>query len=111
MGFENGKVKSKMVSSDHGAILMLEKENDIIPKADDLDFYFSEPSINLKPYLDLIDDEEAEVQVDTNKMKLYNDVQEINVFFTVANSVNIFGADKPELRPLGHRDRHAQTSP
>ena len=49
-----------MASSDKEAILIVDRENDIASELKEHDLYFSEPNQNLKPYLDLLDEEREE---------------------------------------------------
>lgn len=93
---QDGRVSSKMLSPDKTAILFLDKENNIIPDLNDVDLYFKDPDKNLKPYLNLFEDE-AEVKINDTKMTLYNGDQITNIFFSDSNFINTFSGNEPNL--------------
>lgn len=85
-----------MASSDKEAILVLDKENNIAPDLKEHDLYFSEPNLNLKPYLDLLD-EECELELNNEKIILSSDTQKMKIFTCEPEFVNTFSANEPNV--------------
>lgn len=98
INFNDGKVWSKMMSPDQNAVIFLNMENNIITDvSDDTTFNFSEPNKNVKPYLDLIDNDEISYKLDSDKLTLIDGRQKSKLFFCVEDFVSSFGAEEPEL--------------
>jgi len=99
MNFTKDRVSSKMISPASDAITLLNLENTILPdmkKTDSITMNFSEPSTNLVPYLNLIDDsEETEVSIKDEKITLIQGKQKSNIFFCATQVVSVFEADSP----------------
>jgi hypothetical protein len=64
--FAEGRIKSGMVSGQRSVVTVIDVENngiiDVTPE-DDIIFNFAQPSIQLVPYLEIIDDEEATMKI------------------------------------------------
>lgn len=90
-------IKSKMVKSSKDAVVNLNLKNEIffdIP--DEVDFYFNEPNASLIPYLNLIDEDEAEILIKDEKIVLKSENQKSNIFFCEEEVVNKFDGDMPK---------------
>ncbi len=64
--FIDGRVKSAMVSDQRSIITIIDIKNDDIlgvTPQDDITFNFAQPAIQLLPYLEVIDEEEAEMKI------------------------------------------------
>lgn len=89
-------VKSRMISSDNTGIAILDMNNDIINVKEELEFNFSEPAQQLLPYLNLIDEEEAEIIVKNEKIILKSEGQKANLNFCSPTVVNVFQSEARE---------------
>lgn len=90
--FEDGKIKSSLISEDRNAIVKINVDNDVFG-VDDIEFNFSDPSQNLIPYLNLIEGEEADIEIRTEKIILRDGRQKTDVHFCSPTIVSIFGSD------------------
>lgn len=97
--FDNGRVKSKLMSQDDRAIVILDKENDII-SADNVSFYFLDPYTNINPFLNLIEDAEADLIIRNEKITIKNGPRKADLHFCDPSVVKTFGAN--EARSEGH---------
>lgn len=92
-------IVSKMITSSSDAITILNVENNILPEmkaTDSLVMNFSEPSTNIVPFLNLIDDnEETDVVIRDEKITLVQGKQKSNIFFCAPQVVSVFEADSP----------------
>ena len=96
LGFDEGRVKSKMKSSDSEAILVLDRENTVIPELKEADLYFGEPNRDLKPYLDLLEDE-AELEFDKESVVFKSESQQVKIFTFESQLTNTFGGNEPNV--------------
>lgn len=91
------KITSRMISSDRASIVLLNIENNVFSGmgADaDYDFYFSEPNQTLMPFLNQIDDEEADIRVYREKIRMEaSNGQKMNIHFCSSQIVHIFTGD------------------
>lgn len=99
LNFQNGKVWTNSISSDSNVISFIKMDDTIIQSGEEeIEFNFSDISSNLKPYLDLIKDEEVEVKISDNKLVI-NDSEnkKFDLFFCTKEFTNNFsGQDKTE---------------
>jgi len=91
------KIKSKMISSNNICITIIDMKNDVINTKEELEFNFSEPSQQLIPYLNLIDDDEADITVKNEKIILKSGSQKANINFCSSSVVNIFQSEAKEV--------------
>jgi hypothetical protein len=79
------------------AIIILNMKNDVLEmkKGSEYVFNFSEPSMSIMPYLNLIDEEEAEVKIFEEKMSITAGKQKSNIFFCAPQVVTVFSANAP----------------
>lgn len=90
--FKDGMVYSNLISSDKNVVSFLSwKDNILNNKKEEIEFNFSEIFSNLKPYLDLIKDEEVEVDIKENSLKLKDsEKKSFNLFFCTKEFTNDF---------------------
>jgi hypothetical protein len=94
----NDKIESRMVTAHSDGVVLLEVENDVITEMtanDDFQLNFSEPNLNLIPFLNLIDEDEANLFVHENRITMTVGRQRSNVFFCSPTVVSIFSAGTP----------------
>lgn len=90
---ENDKVWSKMISTTSDAVSILNVGNSIFTNVkDDVELNFCNPKTELKPYLDLIDDEEVEFKLHKNKIVLD---KKVKIHFDDPSVVSTFGGNAP----------------
>lgn len=92
------KITSRMIKPSKDAIVVLEMKNDVFVLDNDetITFNFSEPNVQIVPYLNLIDSEEAELIVRNEKLILKNGKQKSNLFFCDSLIPSKFGASEPK---------------
>jgi len=97
--FNNDKIISNMISTSMDAVIMLELDNNVIDikSKDDIMFNFTEPNINVKPFLDLIDDELIDIVIDDSKVKLGSSKQKMTFHFSSPDFVSSYKGDKPKI--------------
>jgi hypothetical protein len=91
--FENGKVQSKMISETSDTVVLLNVDNNVFQANDYIDFNFLNPDINLIPFINLIDTDEADINITEEKITLINGNQKSNIHFCSPQIVNVFGSD------------------
>jgi hypothetical protein len=89
---DGDKVLSGMISEARDIITILEVENNVIDISDEVEFNFSEPSLNLVPFLNLIDEENADITIQREKIVLKSGHQRSNVHFCSPTIVSTFGS-------------------
>jgi hypothetical protein len=89
---DGDKVLSGMISESRDVITILEVENNVIDMSDEVEFHFSEPSLNLIPFLNLIDEENADITIQREKIVLKSGQQRSNVHFCSPTIVSAFGS-------------------
>lgn len=100
INFERKKVRSNMISKSMDAVIMLNINNNIIdlPSSDTISLNFSEPSMNVKPYLELIDDDEATATITDDNIKIVTDKKQKSCFhFASPDFVSSYKGDKPNI--------------
>lgn len=91
--YEDDKIKSKMIDPSQNAVVIINKDNDIIPTLNDVIFNFMEPRVNVTSYLELFDDEVIPIKLTDNKLSLTQGKQNANMYFCSDNFVSTFGGD------------------
>ena len=94
----NERIESRMVTAHSDGVVLLEVENDVITEMtanDDFQLNFSEPNLNLIPFLNLIDEDEANLFVHENRITMTVGRQRSNVFFCSPTVVSVFSAGTP----------------
>ncbi|MFW6046876.1 MAG: hypothetical protein ACOCP4_03710 [Candidatus Woesearchaeota archaeon] len=97
--FQNGKVVANSISSDNNSIVFMNTDDKVLKNEnEEIELNFSEISSNLKPYLDLIKDDEADVQLSENKMVIKDsEKKKFDIFFCTKEFTNEFsGEDKSD---------------
>jgi hypothetical protein len=87
-----------MVTAHSDGVVLLDVENDIITEMatnDDFQLNFSEPNLNLIPFLNLIDEDEANLFVHENRITMTVGRQRSNVYFCSPTVVSVFSAGTP----------------
>ena len=101
LNLTKSKITSKMITAASDAITILNIPNEVLPSmkaTDALVMNFQEPSNNIMPYLNLIDDtEETVINIKDEKITLVQGKQKSNIFFCAPQVVNVFDGDN--LRP------------
>ena len=98
----NGEqVVSKMRSQGNSVVVCLDLPNDIITDIpDNVDMNFDEPNLNVKPYLNLIDNDVAQLSVNDAGLQLKDGRQKTNLFFCMPSTVTTFSGNAPEIAPF-----------
>ena len=94
--FEDGKIVSRMISGDEGAIAILNIDNNVVDTNDEIEFNFSEPFHNIIPFLNLFDSDEVDTQIYENRIVLKDGGQKSTMNFCSPTIVSKFGA--PSVR-------------
>ena len=99
--FSEGRIRSKMISDNRDCIVLLDVENNVIPELIDGDFNFSEPSQQLKPFLNLIeegDDIDSNIEIFQEKVIITQGDLNVSVFFCDPIIVSTFGSDSAKKK-------------
>lgn len=92
------KIVSKMLMQhSRDAIVLLDVPNDVIElkRGAEYTLNFAEPSQFVMPYLNLIDEAEAEVKISDEKMVITSGKQKSNLFFCAPIVVTVFSGNAP----------------
>lgn len=101
LNITGGQVVSKMRSQGNSVVICLDLPNDIISDIpDSIDMSFDEPNVNVKPYLNLIDNDIAQLTVNDAGLTLKDGRQKTNLFFCMPSTVTTFSGDAPEIVPF-----------
>lgn len=96
--FENGKIKSKMISKNSQAITQLELPNDVINNQNDyIVFNYKEPYTEILPFIDLIESEEADIIISDEKVRIIDGRQKCDLHFCSENIVKVFTGDDVKI--------------
>ena len=98
--FKDKKIVSNMVTQAMDAVIMLELDNNIldITPSDSFSFNFSDPNINVKPYLDLIDEDIVDADVSDEDIKIKTDKkQKLCFHFSSPDFVSSYNGNKPDI--------------
>jgi len=97
--FTDESIKSKMISGSRDAISILSLSNDVLgplKKDDIVEFNFTEPSQSLIPFLNLIDDDEADIKIYNEKITIISGPQQSNIHFSSPNVISVFTQNSPK---------------
>jgi len=97
LNVDKERVKSNMISGQRDAIVFLDIENDIFSIVENVELNFTDPSQQLVPFLNLIDEEEVDVVFNTEKMVLKSGKQKSNIHFCSPTVVSIFTSKPQEV--------------
>jgi len=101
LNITNESVVSKMRSQENSVVVCLDLPNDIITVLpDSVDLNFDEPNLNVKPYLNLIDNDIAQISVNDAGLQLKDGRQKTNLFFCMPSTVTTFSGDAPSSTPF-----------
>ena len=94
-------VVSKMRSQGNSVVVCLDLPNDIVTDLPDtIEMNFDEPNLNVKPYLNLIDNDIAQLTVNDAGLQLKDGRQKTNLFFCMPSTVTTFSGDAPVTTPF-----------
>lgn len=95
------QVISKMRSQGNSVVVCLDLPNDIITDLPDtVEMNFDEPNLNVKPYLNLIDNDVVQLSVNDAGLILKDGRQKTNLFFCMPSTVTTFSGNTPALTPF-----------
>jgi hypothetical protein len=91
--FKDGRIETSMINDGRIAIAILDVDNDVLLGTnEEIEFNFSEPSLNVLPYLNIFDEEEVDVNVSNSKIVIKNGRQKSNLHFCEPMIVSTFGS-------------------
>ena len=91
--FNDGRIKSSMISGDGNCISILNVDNDVIETQEELVLNFADVSQNTIPYIQNFDNEEIELQIRDAFMRLIDGSQINKIVFVNDTIVKRFGSD------------------
>lgn len=98
---EGTKVTSKMRSPTNNVVVILNTENNVISGLpDSLELNFDEPSTKVRPYLNLIDTDTANLIVSDGKITLKAGRQKTNLHLHMPSFITTFGGNEPNTTPF-----------
>lgn len=97
LNFGGGKIESKMINEGNDAIVFLNVDNNVLSTNDETTFNFREPTQNLLPFLNIIDSEFVDVDIQREKVVLKDGRQKANVHFSSPAAIRTFGSSPREL--------------
>jgi len=97
LNFGNGKIESKMINEANDAIIFLNVVNDVLSTNDETTFNFREPTQNLIPFLNIIDEESANIEIERAKLVIKSGSQKSNIHFASPTAVRTFGSEPREM--------------
>ncbi len=98
LNISGDKVISRMRSQGNSVVIDLNLPNDIISDIpDSIDISFDEPNVNVKPYLNLIDNDIVNLSVNDAGMILKDGRQRTNLFYCMPSTVTTFTGDTPNI--------------
>ena len=90
------KVVSKMRSVGNSVVVCLNLDNDVVEGLpDSLEMNFSEPNMNVKPYLNLIDNDVVNLNVTDAGITLKDGRHKTDLFYCMPSTVTTFTGDTP----------------
>lgn len=89
--FEDGRIKTSMVSSSNNNIAILDITNKVVDVNDEMVFNFIEPSSNVLPFISSFDSEEVNFSITDAFMKLKDGDQSCRINFCDNEAVNVLG--------------------
>lgn len=84
------KIEARMSTENRDAIVDIKVDNDVLSLNEELEFCFSEPAQSLMPFLKLIDDEQADINIRENGITLKSGPQKSIIHFCSPQVVNVF---------------------
>lgn len=93
--FTKDNIYTKMISDDNNAVLELNLNNDVIIDGDEMDFYFSNPAKNVKPYIDLFTSEEIDLKPREDQIELIDQDHISRLHFCSPSAVRSFSGQNP----------------
>ena len=95
--FNGDKIISSSISKDNNTIAFLKLPNSVLSGTDEqFEFNFSDISNNLKPYVDLINDETVNVKIEDSKISLKDSQKKkFNIFFCTKDFTSHFSGEDP----------------
>jgi len=104
------QVSSKMRSQGNSVVIWLDLPNDVITDIPDaVDLNFDEPNVNVKPYLNLIDNDICQITVNDAGLQLKDGRQKTNLFFCMPSTVTTFSGDTPNVTPFHEIELNDET--
>lgn len=93
----NEFIESKMIKPSRDVINILKFKNNIFEDVKDEKIWnFYEPNITILPFLNLIDDDDANILERSERIIIKNNKQKSNIFFCAEEIPSIFGANEPK---------------
>jgi hypothetical protein len=98
LDFTKDTINSNMISERRDAVVGLNIPNDMmnLKKAEEIEMNFSQPLQQLMPFLNLIDEDEANVTFKENKIIISSGRQRSNIHFCSPEIVSVFETDAKE---------------
>lgn len=97
LNFIDGKIETKMINEENDAIIFLNVENDVLSTNDEVVFNFREPAQNLLPFLNIIDNQLINIDIQREKIVLKDGRQKANIFLSSPAAIRTFGSNPREL--------------
>jgi hypothetical protein len=97
LNFKDGKIESKMINESNDAIVFLNVTNDVLSTNDETTFNFREPNANLIPFLNIVDEESANIEIERAKLVIRSGSQKSNIHFASPTAVRVFGSEPREM--------------
>ena len=93
------KIVSNMISASRDAVIMHSMPNDVIEmkEKDDVVLNFSEPNVNIKSYIDLIDEDTADLIIHDSKIKVVSKDQKMTFHFCSPDFVTSYKGEAPTI--------------
>lgn len=96
---DGDRVVSKMRGQGNSVVVCLELPNDIITDIpDSVEMNFDEPNLNVKPYLNLIDNDIVQLTVNDAGLVLKDGRQKTNLFYCMPSTVTTFSGNTPDIK-------------
>ena len=98
LDFTKDTISSNMISERRDAVVSLDVPNDMmkVKKAEEIEMNFGQPSQQVMPFLNLIDEEEANISIKDNKVIISSGRQRSNIHFCSPEIVSVFETDAKE---------------
>lgn len=91
--FGNGRIKANMISRTGTSIAIMNVENNVIDIDEDITWNFSEPATDVIPFINLIDNERVDLEIDRLFMNIKDGDRSIKIAFCSENAVRRLGTD------------------
>jgi len=92
LGFSKNLINSNMISERRDAVVSLNIPNNMmaVKKAEEIEMNFSQPLQQLMPFLNLLDEDEANISIKENKIVISSGRQRSNIHFCSPEIVSVF---------------------